>query len=149
MNMDRCVGLVAGNLDQRNTEAAQIGVEGGDHIIDRGLFRRGLIARQRIHGNFNLAIKAHGEGKPYDCVIGVSGGVDSTYVALLAKRHGLRCVAVALAAFVPRTSSAILEALGSPGGTEWANVAPGRTPELEGIEPATPLFPRIDEPAPA
>ena len=62
---------------------------------------------------------------------------------------GLRCVAVALAAFVPRTSNAILKALGVPGGTDWADVAPGRTPELEGIEPATPLFPRIDEPAPA
>jgi methionyl-tRNA synthetase len=62
---------------------------------------------------------------------------------------GLRCVAVALAAFVPRTAAAILEALGNPTGVDWENVAPGRTPELEGIEPATPLFPRIDEPAPA
>jgi methionyl-tRNA synthetase len=62
---------------------------------------------------------------------------------------GLRCVAVALAAFVPTTSGAILEALGNPCNVEWENVAPGTTPELEGIEPATPLFPRIDEPAPA
>ena len=29
-------------------------------------------------------IKRDGEGKPYDCVIGVSGGVDSTYTALSA-----------------------------------------------------------------
>lgn len=42
------------------------------------------------------AIRAHGKGKPYDAVIGVSGGVDSTYVALLCKRYGLRCVAVHL-----------------------------------------------------
>jgi methionyl-tRNA synthetase len=62
---------------------------------------------------------------------------------------GLRCLAVALAAFVPRTSDAILEALGNPCGTGWENVEPGKTPELEGIEPAAPLFPRIDEPAPA
>lgn len=42
------------------------------------------------------AIREHGKGKPYDAVIGVSGGVDSTYVALLCKRYGLRCVAVHL-----------------------------------------------------
>lgn len=35
-------------------------------------------------------IKAAGEGKPYDCVIGVSGGVDSTYLTLQAVRLGLR-----------------------------------------------------------
>ena len=40
-------------------------------------------------------IKADGAGKPYDCVIGVSGGVDSTYVAYLVKRRfGLRPLAV-------------------------------------------------------
>ena len=32
----------------------------------------------------------------YDCVIGISGGVDSSYVALLAKDHGLRALLVHL-----------------------------------------------------
>lgn len=41
-------------------------------------------------------IKACGEGKPYDCVIGVSGGVDSTYVAWLVRELGLRPLAVHL-----------------------------------------------------
>ncbi|HXB39764.1 MAG TPA: N-acetyl sugar amidotransferase [Bacteroidia bacterium] len=36
------------------------------------------------------AIKETGKGKKYDCLVGVSGGVDSTYVALLAKKYGLR-----------------------------------------------------------
>lgn len=35
-------------------------------------------------------IKAAGKDKPYDCVIGVSGGVDSTYLTLQAVRLGLR-----------------------------------------------------------
>lgn len=39
-------------------------------------------------------IKAAGKGRRYDCVIGVSGGVDSTYVASLVKDLGLRPLAV-------------------------------------------------------
>ena len=39
-------------------------------------------------------IKEDGKGKPYDCVMGLSGGVDSTYVAHLAKKYGLRPMAI-------------------------------------------------------
>ena len=39
-------------------------------------------------------IKSAGKGKEYDCIIGVSGGVDSTYVAYLVKEMGLRPLAV-------------------------------------------------------
>lgn len=41
-------------------------------------------------------IKAAGKGKQYDCIIGVSGGVDSTYVAWLVKSFGLRPLAIHL-----------------------------------------------------
>jgi len=42
-------------------------------------------------------IKRAGKGKRYDCLIGLSGGVDSSYVAyLVAKRFGLRPIAVHL-----------------------------------------------------
>jgi N-acetyl sugar amidotransferase len=41
-------------------------------------------------------IRRDGKGKPWDCVVGVSGGVDSTYVVLLAKQLGLRPLAVHL-----------------------------------------------------
>jgi len=40
------------------------------------------------------AVKADGAGKKYDCIIGVSGGVDSTYVAYLTAKLGLRPLAV-------------------------------------------------------
>ena len=39
-------------------------------------------------------IKREGRGRPYDCIIGVSGGVDSTYVAYIAKQYDLRPLAV-------------------------------------------------------
>src|SRR5258706_1129568 len=39
-------------------------------------------------------IKSAGKGKAYDCIIGVSGGVDSGYLAYIAKNRGLRPLAV-------------------------------------------------------
>jgi N-acetyl sugar amidotransferase len=41
-------------------------------------------------------IKRDGEGKKYDCILGLSGGVDSTYVAYVTKQLGLRPLAVHL-----------------------------------------------------
>lgn len=43
---------------------------------------------------FFAKIKSDGQGKKYDCIVGVSGGVDSSYVLLIAKKHGLRPLAV-------------------------------------------------------
>lgn len=39
-------------------------------------------------------VKQSGRGKPYDCVVGVSGGTDSTYTLLQAVELGLRPLAV-------------------------------------------------------
>lgn len=39
-------------------------------------------------------IKQHGKGKQYDCIVGISGGVDSCYTAYLCKKHGLRALLV-------------------------------------------------------
>ncbi len=41
-------------------------------------------------------IRKDGQGSKYDCLIGLSGGVDSTYVAYLVKQLGLRPLAVHL-----------------------------------------------------
>ena len=39
-------------------------------------------------------MKAAGKGREYDCILGVSGGVDSTYAAYLLRNLGLRVLAV-------------------------------------------------------
>jgi len=39
-------------------------------------------------------VKESGKGKKYDCVIGLSGGVDSSYLAYLIRKWGLRPIAV-------------------------------------------------------
>lgn len=39
-------------------------------------------------------IKRAGAGRPYDCIVGVSGGTDSSYLVYLAKELGLRPLAV-------------------------------------------------------
>ena len=39
-------------------------------------------------------IKKSGKGKKYDCILGLSGGVDSSYAACLAKKFDLRVLAV-------------------------------------------------------
>lgn len=54
---------------------------------------QGEIAQEKL-AQMVLNIKQTGKGKDYDCIIGVSGGVDSTYVAYLTKKLGLRALAV-------------------------------------------------------
>jgi N-acetyl sugar amidotransferase len=39
-------------------------------------------------------VRRSGTGKQYDCIVGVSGGADSAYALYLAKKHGLRPLAV-------------------------------------------------------
>ena len=56
---------------------------------------RGADGRRRLE-EATRQIIADGKGKPYDCIIGVSGGVDSTYTAYVVKQLGLRPLAVHL-----------------------------------------------------
>lgn len=49
--------------------------------------------RRKLENTFE-DIRRTGHGKPYDCVIGVSGGTDSSYMIHLAYEHGLRPLAV-------------------------------------------------------
>jgi len=51
------------------------------------------VAEKRYRAMIDM-VKANGKGKEYDCVIGLSGGVDSSYVAYLAWKEGLRALTV-------------------------------------------------------
>ena len=57
---------------------------------------------------------------------------------------GLRAVAVALSSFLPDTAGRILASLRQPGDLGWEHVAYGRTVAADGVEPAQPLFPRVE-----
>jgi methionyl-tRNA synthetase len=59
---------------------------------------------------------------------------------------GLVAVAVALAAYLPETAPRILAALRQPADLGLARIANGSALATEGIEPAPPLFPRIEVP---
>ena len=48
----------------------------------------GLTGQKKLNSLIN-DIKKRSKGKKYDCILGVSGGVDSTYLAILSKQWGL------------------------------------------------------------
>jgi N-acetyl sugar amidotransferase len=49
--------------------------------------------KQKLNDLVNK-IKAEGRDKPYDCILGISGGMDSSYLCILAKEWGLRPLVV-------------------------------------------------------
>jgi N-acetyl sugar amidotransferase len=51
-------------------------------------------AGEKKYNDIIAQMKADGKEKKYDCILGVSGGVDSTYLAYLAKQAGLRVLCV-------------------------------------------------------
>jgi len=66
------------------------------HSYDKGLklnVCEGKEGEKKI-AEILMLLKNAGKGKKYDCIMGVSGGVDSTYLALWAKKNGLRPLAV-------------------------------------------------------
>lgn len=62
-------------------------------MAEKHLVHKGEAGRKRL-AEITDTIKAAGVGKKYDCVVGLSGGVDSSYLAMLARELGLRPLAV-------------------------------------------------------
>jgi N-acetyl sugar amidotransferase len=65
------------------------------HNYDKAIAKlpKGEAAKKHFAETIN-SIKKSGIGKKYDCLIGISGGVDSTYLAYLAKQEGLNALLV-------------------------------------------------------
>lgn len=63
-----------------------------DRLLSSRVFK-GEVGEQALDALVDK-IKQAGKRNAYDCIIGVSGGVDSTYVAYLVKQRGLRPLAV-------------------------------------------------------
>lgn len=63
-----------------------------DDTIKRISFKREN-GREELEELFDK-IKKAGKGRDYDCLLGISGGVDSSYLAYLAKQYKLRVLAV-------------------------------------------------------
>lgn len=57
------------------------------------LIIEGVKAHELLTSTINQ-IKNYGKGRKYDCIIGLSGGVDSSYVAYMAHQLGLRALCV-------------------------------------------------------
>ena len=58
-------------------------------------YKTGLTAGENIFNSIVNEIKNNGKNKKYDCIIGVSGGTDSSYLLHLAKKvWGLKPLAV-------------------------------------------------------
>lgn len=60
------------------------------------LARTGLVATADQRDAFLQRVRHDGQGREYDCIVGLSGGVDSSYALYLAVRNGLRPLAVHL-----------------------------------------------------
>ncbi|NQY11955.1 MAG: N-acetyl sugar amidotransferase [Flavobacteriales bacterium] len=93
-----CTKCVLGKADDPFITFDQQGVCNHCYAFDE-VSRKRVIPKEHQKAELQKIvdqIKKDGKGKTYDCIIGVSGGVDSTYIAYLTKDLGLRPLAVHL-----------------------------------------------------
>jgi len=95
-NYQQCTKTVMDNIADPNITFDENGVcnyyydyfkEEKKHVL------KGIEGKKRFE-EIIQKIKKDSERKKYDCILGVSGGVDSTYLAFLAKQQNLRVLCV-------------------------------------------------------
>jgi N-acetyl sugar amidotransferase len=98
MMFQQCTRCVIDTIDDPRIEFDQNGVCNYCHFYD-DLEKRIGSSRPNTSNLLEKTIeeiKRVGEGKQYDCIVGLSGGTDSSYMAHMAKTLGLRPLAVHL-----------------------------------------------------
>ena len=89
----RCV------MDNRSDETITFDENGYCNYCTAALAQIGTVYFPNEEGKRRLdallaKVKEHGKGKKYDCIMGLSGGLDSSYLAYLGYKWGLRILAV-------------------------------------------------------
>jgi methionyl-tRNA synthetase len=149
--LSRTTAMIARYRDGRIPEAApaETGVAGLGAAVAEKLDRWDLTGA--LEDIWTVVRRLNGyvsERKPWELAKDDANAAELDLV-LHTLADGLRAVAIALAPFLPETAPKILAALGQPDDLAWDGVAHGRTVAAEGIEPAAPLFPRIELPTAA
>ena len=93
--MQTCKRCIMDNVNDPDLILDENGICNHCHNFDKALAKLPKGEASKKHFDETIKeIKAAGAGKKYDCIIGVSGGVDSTYLAWVAKQSGLRALLV-------------------------------------------------------
>ena len=90
---NRCI------MDNKSDPNITFGTSGNCNYCNEAIERMSYTYFPNEEGKSKLAtllseIKASGKGKKFDCLMGISGGLDSSYLAYLGVRWGLRILAV-------------------------------------------------------
>ena len=89
--IETCKRCIMDNHNDPDLVLDENGICNHCHNFDREFDKIPKGEAATIHFNNTInEIKAYGEGHEYDCIIGLSGGVDSTYLCYVAKQNGLR-----------------------------------------------------------
>lgn len=92
-----CSKCLLSTRDTRHIEFDKEGICSYCRFYDEKMYLLGSAAdRKKILEDKIEQIKIAGKHKKYDCIIGLSGGTDSSYMALLVKEFGLRPLVIHL-----------------------------------------------------
>ncbi len=96
MTYKQCARCVMDTTDDSNIEFDQDGVCSYCKYYEKEselLLKKGELGLKLLQDKVT-EIKNYAKDNKYDCLIGISGGVDSSYVAYIAKQNGLRALCV-------------------------------------------------------